>query len=254
MQRCECPCVCCDTQVFVVGDNSEINSLRCPSCGRHLTPTRIDPFGERDWEVCDDPDLVVQAGVARLSNRQARLFACACCRLFWDRLTHPRYRDAVEVAELFADGRSDENEVRLALDRAVAVPRTGDYDADPIISAACESLSARPHLTAIVAWIVRRSQRQSEDAARLIVAFRDIMPNPFMPPPPLTPPVLAWNGGQVRKLAEGIYRQRDFEALPILADALEEAGCTDQALLNHCRSAGGHVLGCWAVDLARATK
>jgi hypothetical protein len=211
-------------------------------------PTRLDPFGEKDWEVCDDPDLVVQAGVALLTNRQARLFACACCRLFWDQLTHPRYRDAVEVAELFADGRADENEVRLALDRALAVPRSSDSGAGTFLGAACETLSAQPPLRAIVAWIVRRSQGRSDEAARLIAAFRDIMPNPFRPPAPLAPAVLAWYGGQVRKLAEGIYHQRTFEELPILADALEEAGCTDQVLLNHCRSAGGHVLGCWAVD------
>jgi hypothetical protein len=209
---------------------------------------RIDTFGKRDWEVCDDLDLLVQAGMARLTNRQARLFACACCRLFWDQLTHPHYRDAVEVAERFADGRADENEVRLALDRAVSLPRPGDFDAHPFIGAACETLTARPRLTAIVHLIVRRSRGQSDDTARIIAAFRDIVPNPFRPPAPLAPTVLAWNGGQVANLAESIYRQRDFEALPILADALEEAGCTDQALLNHCRSARGHVLGCWALD------
>src|SRR5262245_44837557 len=95
MQRCECPCVGGETQGLVVGDNAQLDSLHCPACGRRLTATRIAPFGEKDWEACDDPHLVVQAGVARLTDRQARLFACACCRLFWDRLTHPRYREGV---------------------------------------------------------------------------------------------------------------------------------------------------------------
>jgi hypothetical protein len=248
MQRCECFCNCCDTQVFVVGDNTPVTSFHCTHCSRRLWPVRIDTFGKREWEVCDDPDLMVQVGLARLTNRQARLFACACCRLFWDQLTHPHYRHAVEVAERFADGRADENEVRLALDRAVSPPPPGDNDTHPFIGAARESLSPRPRLTAIVHWIVRRSRGHSDDAARIIAAFRDVVPNPFRTPAPLTAAVLAWNGGQVANLADGIYRQRDFEALPVLADALEEAGCTDQALLNHCRSAGGHVLGCWVVD------
>jgi hypothetical protein len=50
-------------------------------------------------------------------------------------------------------------------------------------------------------------------------------------------------------LAHGIYDQRAFDDLPILADALEEAGCQDADILGHCRQPGPHVLGCWAVDL-----
>jgi hypothetical protein len=40
-----------------------------------------------------------------------------------------------------------------------------------------------------------------------------------------------------------------FADLPILADALEDAGCTEAAVLAHCRGGGEHVRGCWAVDL-----
>jgi hypothetical protein len=50
-------------------------------------------------------------------------------------------------------------------------------------------------------------------------------------------------------LAQGIYDERAFERLPILADALEDAGCTDAAILVHCRGPGPHVRGCWVVDL-----
>jgi hypothetical protein len=53
----------------------------------------------------------------------------------------------------------------------------------------------------------------------------------------------------VRGLAEGIYADRAFDRLPILADALEEAGCTDAEVLAHCRGPGPHVRGCWVVDL-----
>jgi hypothetical protein len=60
---------------------------------------------------------------------------------------------------------------------------------------------------------------------------------------------LEWNGGTVRKLAEAIQDSQDFGRLPILADALEEAGCTDAELLDHCRAGGPHVRGCWVVDL-----
>jgi hypothetical protein len=53
----------------------------------------------------------------------------------------------------------------------------------------------------------------------------------------------------VVKLAQAIYDERAFDRLPILADALEEAGCADEAILSHCRGAGPHVRGCWVVDL-----
>jgi hypothetical protein len=67
---------------------------------------------------------------------------------------------------------------------------------------------------------------------------------------------LAWNGGLVRRLAEAVYKERslpdgtlDTARLAILADALEDAGCTDAELLAHLRGPGEHVRGCWAVDL-----
>jgi hypothetical protein len=63
------------------------------------------------------------------------------------------------------------------------------------------------------------------------------------------PGCLACDGGVVPKLATAIYAGRTFDELPVLADALEDAGCTDAELLGHLRSPGPHVRGCWAVDL-----
>jgi hypothetical protein len=60
---------------------------------------------------------------------------------------------------------------------------------------------------------------------------------------------LAWNGGTILKVAQAIYDDRRFEDMPILADALEEAGCTNEGILSHCRGSGEHVRGCWVVDL-----
>jgi hypothetical protein len=58
-----------------------------------------------------------------------------------------------------------------------------------------------------------------------------------------------WNGGTVRKLAQAIHDERRFADLPVLADALEEAGCNDESALSHCRDPGArHCLGCWVVD------
>ena len=52
----------------------------------------------------------------------------------------------------------------------------------------------------------------------------------------------------MRRLARAVYDERAFDRLPVLADALEEAGCRDREILDHCRSGAEHVLGCWVLD------
>jgi hypothetical protein len=88
-----------------------------------------------------------------------------------------------------------------------------------------------------------------QQLALLSACVRDIFGNPFRRSPPLPPSVLAWNDASIRRIAEGIYDERAFDRLPILADALEEAGCTNTDILNHLRGPGPHVRGCWVVDL-----
>ena len=85
--------------------------------------------------------------------------------------------------------------------------------------------------------------------------LRCIFGNPFRPSPPLPPAVLAWNDRTVPRIAQAVYDERrmpegilDAARLAVLADALLDAGCDDEALLAHCRSAGPHVRGCKAVD------
>lgn len=91
--------------------------------------------------------------------------------------------------------------------------------------------------------------RRAEQAAQCNL-IRDIFGNPFRPingdPAWLTETVVA--------LAEGIYAERAFDRMPILADALEDAGCDNADVLNHCRQPGEHVRGCWVVDLLTGRK
>jgi len=79
----------------------------------------------------------------------------------------------------------------------------------------------------------------------IVPLIRDVFGNPFRPvvvaPEWLTPDVLA--------IAAGIYSERAFDRMPILADALQDAGCDSSDILNHCRQPGEHVRGCWVVDL-----
>ncbi|MBP3956589.1 hypothetical protein J8F10_15045 [Gemmata sp. G18] len=80
--------------------------------------------------------------------------------------------------------------------------------------------------------------------------FRDIFGNPFRP----VAVESSWLTSDVRPLAEGIYQDRAFDRMPILADALQDAGCDNDDILNHCRQPGEHVRGCWVVDMLTGRK
>ncbi|MBL8795551.1 MAG: hypothetical protein JNM56_16720 [Planctomycetia bacterium] len=75
--------------------------------------------------------------------------------------------------------------------------------------------------------------------------LKDIFGNPFRPVAFNS----AWRTATVVSFAQGIYAERAFDRLPILADALEDAGCDNADILKHCREPGEHVRGCWCVDL-----
>jgi hypothetical protein len=96
----------------------------------------------------------------------------------------------------------------------------------------------------------RKDAAAEEERCRQSKLIRDCF-NPFNRQGHSTAP---WKGGIVVRLAQAIYDERAFDRLPVLADALEEAGCTDADLLAHCRQPGEHVRGCWVVDLLLGKK
>jgi hypothetical protein len=89
------------------------------------------------------------------------------------------------------------------------------------------------------------------DVQKQCDVLRDLFGNPFRRPT-LAPELRAWQGGVVVSLARALYQERRWQDLPILADALEEAGCTDRNFLDHYRRPGEHFRGCWAVDVVLA--
>ena len=106
-----------------------------------------------------------------------------------------------------------------------------------IIAAAVESW---PQLDCRVSEAGREPHRKS-----IADYLRDIVGNPIQPVA-FDP---SWRTEAVVALARGMYEARDFAAMPVLADALEDAGCAQPDILAHCRGPGPHVRGCWVVDL-----
>jgi hypothetical protein len=118
--------------------------------------------------------------------------------------------------------------------------RTG-WDNTAVLHAALLGTSQRGFLAA--RWV------SYFDSHSLSGILRDIMGSPFHSVA-LNPVWLSWHGGLLVSMARQMYDSRDFSDLPVLADALEEAGCANQEMLSHCRQQGGvHVRGCWVVDL-----
>jgi hypothetical protein len=89
-------------------------------------------------------------------------------------------------------------------------------------------------------------ERTRKEQSRLL---REIFGNPLRPAPTIDPFWLVWNGGTIPQLAAMIDEENDFDKLTILGDALEDSGCTDRWLLDHCRQREAHVRGCWVLDL-----
>jgi hypothetical protein len=84
------------------------------------------------------------------------------------------------------------------------------------------------------------------ERANQVRLLRDVLPNPYRPVA-FDP---AWRTDTAVSLAKQMYEARDFSAMPILADALQDAGCDSADVLDHCRDPQGtHVRGCWVVDL-----
>src|SRR5205085_2535660 len=163
-----------------------------------------------------------------------------------------------EVGERYADGLATVEEVDSARSAALAALREAraaghdpaTWGSEPAARAALKCAEPTLDNAAViaardVAWAAVWEADAAGGAAlgaRQCALLRELFGNPFRPVA-AERAWLAWEGGTVVGLARAIYDERAFERLPILADALEEAGCTDERMLGHCRSGGEHVRG-----------
>jgi hypothetical protein len=191
-----------------------------------------DKRRECDFGLLDDPEGLLRQLGGVLGERKLRLFACACCRRLGHLMEDPLNERAVEVGELYADGLARRREWKKAR-KAAHLPWRDSFGAqDEALQAVQATLRVTP----------------AGQHGRLCGLLRDLL---GLPPrlAPVKSSWLHWNGGCVTRLARAIYEERRFEDLPVLADALEEAGCADPAILAHCRQEAEHIRGCWVVDV-----
>jgi len=206
---------------------------------------------EQEWLTGTDPLPLLEFLRGKASQRKLRLFAVACCRRLGDVL----WDEAPVVAgERYAEGLLGRGELEEI--RAAALAQAGTLYR-PL--AAEEVEAGRALIEAVTAPQADEGAALAARVARTRVAeapcalVREIFGNPFRIVA-ISAPVLAWNGGTVRRLAEAVYDERTFDRLPVLADALEEAGYTDPNILDHLRGPGQLYRGCFLLDLVLGKK
>jgi hypothetical protein len=243
---------------------------------------------EAEWRSCDDWLSLLLFVIDRLSVRRGQLYLCAGLRGLGDRLYADASRSAVAVVERAADGQAEAEEVRamsweaetptfeLDFDPAFIRKRQakwGDYGDDVRrligmgVYAEADIAGAGPlgaerdrrrllnaaHIAyhtvgyaregGLTVHLAEHLARQPEWPGAWLV--REVAGDPFRPPE-FDP---RWRTADVVGLARAIYDDRAFERMPILADALMDAGCEEEAVISHCRDTRSHVRGCWVLDL-----
>ncbi|MGF1580179.1 MAG: hypothetical protein ACFCD0_12520 [Gemmataceae bacterium] len=236
-------------------------------------------MNESLWLNSTNPDDLLEFLLDVTSDRKLRLFACACCRELIHLVTEEHCLAALEAAEASADENIDANELHEAWFAAhqhkpifrdanwaacwvaapavvQAVARTSLYVANYLAEIAAEEArnqaraavcSGAPEDRTSQAWndyhsfVEQATNQVREQQTHLL---RDIVGNPYRP----LQPDPAWRTQTVQSIARKIYSENRFEQVLILADALEEAGCQDETVLDHFRNGHKHVRGCHVVD------
>jgi hypothetical protein len=201
---------------------------------------------EADWLACTDPEPMLEAVYDQASQRKLRLFAVACCRCVWHLLATDDCRRAVKIAERFADELASEAELVDAADLVrkswlEAAPANRRESAAYWVAGSAAERTPEPIIAAVGGRVLAASGDEMAAQSRLL---RYLFGNPVRPV--LLDP--AWLNATVVGMARVIYDGRQFDDLPILADALEDAGCADADLLSHLRGPGPHARGCHALD------
>jgi hypothetical protein len=237
---------------------------------------------EQEWLGCSDPSAMLhylhdqmatlrtrwqgpfRVRQWRTSERKLRLFACGCCRYVALWLCSDAARAVIALAEQFAEEQVD----FAALERALAMAdgaeqararqsSWADYSRRAFEAVAClarrkvEEVVTAAHLSGRVfqSWSGVNEEAVRANSAAQANLLREIVGNPFAPAR-LDPAWLSSNDRAVDRIAQAIHDERAYGDLPILADALVDAGCHDEAILAHCRQVkSAHCPGCWVIDL-----
>ncbi len=208
-------------------------------------------------ELLTHPDI--------FDHRKRRLLLCACSRRLLNSLADTRFKHAIDATEEYADQRVTWEELKTNARRAaiearnaLTASRPGGriHDAAVAVVATTAKFMYWDVLTSARLALANTQGRYEQEVERTeemaqVQLLRDIFGNPFRPVTFSS----SWRTSTAISLARGMYESRDFSAMPILADALQDAGCDNDDILTHCRNPKQvHVRGCWVIDLVLGRK
>jgi hypothetical protein len=222
---------------------------------------------EAFWLVCNEPEPMLEYLIAKPSDRKLRLFAVAYYRHIGHLFTDTRSWEAVEFADQYADGRATTKQLNdhdwgtskeptyvVSANAWEAAAATSAYGIQLVVQAMIASdqearavwesafkqtvQQGKGLLEAKVAadtvapaeWVARQQTAERDEQRFQCNLLRDIVGNPFRPVT-FDP---SWRSANVVSLAQTIYDERAFDRMGILADALEESGCTNQGEIVKC--------------------
>jgi hypothetical protein len=220
---------------------------------------------EHEWLTTNNAEVMrsfvekqQKAARTKQGRRKLRLFGTACFRSYVEHdapKTKPRdlamLREVLDVAERYADGLASKDDLRLAREKDHRIRKVHDGLVVWLLSESPQEawLASRHYYLGDPTWPYEATDQ------RRAAMMREIFGNPFRV---LEVPSrwVKWNDGVILKLAQAAYDERELPQgilrpaqLGVLADAFEEAGCTNKEMLAHLREVGPHVRGCWVVDL-----
>jgi hypothetical protein len=238
---------------------------------------------EADWPTGTDFAAHVRFATGRLSPRRQRLLAAAFCRAASHLYDHPELTRALDAVEWYADGKDTAaelekarqacrlvaqaeweshvrqvdagagghvacigSEVAWAVAFAATTPLPLLEVGNRVATAIVQARTGASLLAAVASVFTAFTAAAAEQSLAMRSVVWEVAGNPFRPAA-FNP---AWRTSTAVALAAQMYESREFSAMPILADALQDAGCDSEDVLDHCRDAhASHVRGCWVVDL-----
>lgn len=220
---------------------------------------------EDDWLNCTDPHRILEFLLGEPSNRLLRILTCG---IWWPKASNRKLRlfgcgiwrrtvegspsggaghlHLLDLAERYSDGTVTKSELVRSREAPEAKGDAMKFCLSAIGDRDMLNFSHRMRM-----FSFENPEFHGSSQIKLLqylfgpLLFRDIL---------IIPAWLTWNEKAVVKLAQVIYDDRAFERLPSLANVLEEAGCQNSEILDHCRGAGPHIRGCWVIDLILGKK
>lgn len=206
---------------------------------------------DAEWLACTDPTPMLQFLSAKNYKRKLALFGVACCRHISCLCKDKRSMNAIEVAERYADRRAKINEVRNATRNAYEDALGNSRPLGQHVFEVAVLANAAFNAILVSEYALKAAPDQAAgEKAHQCALLRELFANPFQ----RISIKKSWLTSNVVDLANAIYSERAFDRMPILSDALMDAGCDSVEIIAHCRSERPHVRGCWVVDMLTGRK